>query len=217
MKRSVRAFIAVGIASVLCFGSFEVATAVTSKPSLSATQAIAACATGGGLLRLASASGKCPSGTTKIGLSRQSIAPRAMAIDITSGSQGKSLSLLASTKLVADASASGTGGGVFDSVCSLTLAHAGKTQIDGTSFLTRTSGAIADFNGNMTPAGADSVYSPVAGTFRVVAEGNSDFSTLNLHLLVTVPGAVFTIDAILDANAVTGYCRITAEVESAAT
>ena len=38
-----------------------------------------------------------------------------------------------------------------------------------------------------------------------------------MHLLVTVPGAVFTIDGLVDVNSSNNYCRITAEVETAAT
>jgi hypothetical protein len=218
MNRRARAVIAFGTASVLCLGSFEVASAITSKSSVSATQAVTACATRGGSLRLAKASGKCPSGTTRIGLARPATAPRAMALDITAGSQKKSLSLLGNAKLNADCQVGGGLGGGGASA-SLTLAHAGKTQIDGTSFLTENGLSGVQFvthNGsNDTPAGASSVYSTATGGFSASTE--SGFATLNAHLLVTVPGAVLTIDAIVDANADSEYCRISAEVESAAT
>jgi hypothetical protein len=218
MNRRARALIAFGTASVLCLGSYEAAAAITSKSSVSATTAIKACATHGGSLRLRKASGKCPSGTTKVGLARPATAPRAMAVDITSGSQKKSLSLLANAKLVAGCHVGGgLGGG--GATGSLSVVHSGKTQIDGTSFLTENglSGVtfVTKAGSNDTPAGASSVYSTTAGAFSASTE--SGYATLNAHLLVTVPGAVFTIDAIVDANADNEYCRITAEVESATT
>jgi hypothetical protein len=218
MNRRAKAAVAFATASVLCLGSFEAAAAITSKSSVSATQAIKACATRGGSLRLAKPSGKCPSGTTRIGLARPATASKAMAIDITSGARAKSLSLLANAKLKAGCHVGGgLGGG--GATGSLTLVHAGKTQIDGTSFLTENGLSGVEFvtkNGsNDTPAGASSVYSTIAGGFSASTE--SGYATLNAHLLVTLPGAVLTIDAIVDANADTGYCRITAEVESATT
>jgi hypothetical protein len=222
MNRRVRALIAVGTVSALCLGSFEAASAITSKTSVSATSAIKACATSGGSLRLTKASGKCPSGTSRVGLARPAIAPKAIALDITSGTETKSLSLLANTKLVAHCTVSSLG----NTLASLDIVRAGKTQIDGTSFLVEHNG-IAVFrhqNGdsNQTPDGADSVYSTGAGGFVAIADMGeySEYTTLNAHLLVTVPGAVFTIDEILDANSTgTGppYCRISAEVESATT
>jgi hypothetical protein len=218
MNRRARGLIAFGSASVLCLGSFEAASAITSKSSLSATQAITACATRGGSLRVAKASGKCPSGTTRIGLARPAMAPRAMALDITSGNQSKSLTLLGNAKLNAGCQVGGGLGGGGASA-SLAVAHAGKTQIDGTSFLTENGLSGVEFvthNGsNDTPAGASSVFSTTAGGFSASTE--SGFATLNVHLLVTVPGAVLTIDAIVDANANSEYCRISAEVESATT
>jgi hypothetical protein len=218
MNRRARALIAFGTASVLCLGSYEAASAITSKSSLSATKAIKACATRRGTLRLAKASGKCPSGTTKIGLARPATAPQAMAFDITSGTKKKSLSLLANTKLTAGCQVGGGVGGGGASA-GLTVAHTGKTQIDGTSFLTENGLSGVEFvtpNGsNDTPAGASSVYSTTAGAFTASTE--SGFATLNVHLLVTVPGAVLTIDAIVDANSASEYCRISAEVESAIT
>jgi hypothetical protein len=218
MNRRVRGLIAFGAASVLCLGSYEAAAAITSKTSVSTTQAIKACATRGGSLRLAKASGKCPGGTTRVGLARPANAPQAMALDITSGSKSRSLSLLANAKLKAACHVGGgLGGG--GATGSLTLAHAGKTQIDGTSFLTQNGLSGVEFvtqsGGNDTPAGASSVYSTAAGGFSGSTE--SGYATLNAHLLVTVPGAVFTIDAILDVNSNDEYCRITAEVESATT
>jgi hypothetical protein len=218
MSRRAITVIALGIASVLCLGSFEVASAITSKSSVSATQAITACATHGGSLRLSKASGKCPRGTTRIGLARPATAPQAMALDITSGTQRKSLSLLANAKLNAECHVGGgLGGGGANGT--ITITHAGKTQIDGTSFLVESGLSGVNFvtqsGSNETPAGASSVYSTAAGGFS--ADTESGYATLNAHLLVTVPGAVFTIDAILDANADIGYCRITAEVESATT
>jgi len=101
------------------------------------------------------------------------------------------------------------------------VVRAGQTQIDGTSFLVDSGLSGVDFvtvNGaNETPVGASSVYSTIAGGFSATAGGSGSYATLNAHLLVTVPGAVFTIDAIVDANADTPYCRISAEVESATT
>jgi hypothetical protein len=218
MNRHVRSLIAVGTASALCLGSYEVASAIAPRASVSATQIVTACATHGGSLRLAKASGKCPSGTTKIGLARPATAPRAMALDITSGTQRRSLPLVANVKLNADCQVGGGPGGGGASA-GLSVAHVGKTQIDGTSFLTENGLSGVDFvtqNGsNETPAGASSVYSTIAGGFSASTE--SGFATLNAHLLVTVPGAVLTIDAIVDANADSEYCRISAEVESATT
>ncbi len=220
MNRRARALIVAGIASLVCLGSFEAASAITSSSSVSATQAIKACATSGGSLRIAKASGKCPSGTTRVGLARPATAPQAMALDIISGTKSKSLSLLANTKLTADCGFSKLNGhGIV--VAKLMVVRAGQTQIDGTSFLVDSGLSGVDFvtaNGaNETPTGADSVYSPIAGGFTATAGGSGSFATLNAHLLVTVPGAVFTVDGVIDANADHPYCRISAEVESATT
>jgi hypothetical protein len=216
MSRRARALVAFGTASVLCFGSFEAASALASKSSVPATQAIKACATHGGSLRLTKASGKCPRHTTKIGLARPATAPQAMAIDVTSGGQRKSLSLLDNTELTAGCALDS---GNSDAVFSIERAER-KTQIDGTSFLVENGGtAFFDHTGggsSATPVGASSVYSTTAGGFSVHADSGT-FATLNAHLLVTVPGAVFTIDVIIDANSDSPYCRITAEVESATT
>jgi hypothetical protein len=217
VNRRARALIVFGTASVACLGSFEAASAITSNSPVSATQAIKACATSGGSLRIAKASGKCPSGTTRVGLARPATAPKAMALDITSGTHSKSLSLLANTKLTALCGLNSNG----LVIAQLKVVRAGQTQIDGTSFLVNSGLSGVDFvtaNGaNETPTGASSVYSAIAGGFSASAGGSGSYATLNAHLLVTVPGAVFTIDAIVDANADTPYCRISAEVESATT
>jgi hypothetical protein len=216
MNRRTRALLAIGAASALCLGSFEAASALASKASVSVTRAISACATRGGSLRLVKASGKCPRHTTKIGLARPATAPQAMAIDVTAGGQHKSLSLLAHTTLTAGC---GLDSGNVDAVFAVERAGK-KTQIDGTSFLVENGGkAYFDHtggSGSETPVGASSVYSTSAGGFSVHAD-SATYATLNAHLLVTVPGAVFTIDLIIDANSSSPYCRISAEVESATT
>jgi hypothetical protein len=216
MNRRARAFLAFGTASVLCLGSFEAASALTSKSSVSVTRVIKACATRGGSLRLTKASGNCPRHTTRIGLARPATAPQAMALDVTKGGQQKSLSLLADTTLSAGCALDS---GNADAVFAVERAER-KTQIDGTSFLVENGGkAYFDHTGgggSETPVGASSVYSTTAGGFSVHADSGT-YATLNAHLLVTVPGAVFTIDVIIDANGDSPYCRISALVESAAT
>jgi hypothetical protein len=219
MNRLAKTLIAVGTAGVLCVGSFEAATAVASKPAtVSVTQAINACATNGRSLRLPKPSGKCPSGTTKVALARPATAPRALALD-TRGSQTKTLSLLDHTTLRALCGTADIDG-VIEHHAELSVDREGKTQIDGTSFLVEDGGSAAFINNsggdNTTPVGASSVYSATAGAFE--ANAGSVYATLNVHLLVTVPGAVFTIDGIIDVNdSAADYCRITADVESATT
>jgi hypothetical protein len=216
MNRRARALLAFGTASVLCLGSFEAASALTSKSSVSVTRPIKACATRGGSLRLTKASGKCPRHTTTVGLARPATAPQALAIDVTTGGQHKSLSLLANTTLTAGCALDS---GNSDAVFAIERGVK-KTQIDGTSFLVDNGGtAFFDHTGggsSATPVGASSVYSTTAGGFSLHAD-SATYATLNAHLLVTVPGAVFTIDAIIDVNSASPYCRISAEVESAVT
>ena len=218
MNRRTKLISAVLAAAVLCLGSFTVASAALKPAALTATQAISACADGNGYLRVTATSDKCASGTTKIGLARSSTAPQALAVDVTSGPEvRKTLSLIANTQLVALCGAGGN-----EAVGQLDVIHNGQTQIDGTSFAVENGGGTVLFtrNGggaNATPTGASSVYSTQAGGFSAGAGDSGEFATVNAHLLITVPGAVFTIDAVLDANGATPYCRISAEVESAAT
>ena len=218
MHRRATLITAVLTAAVLCLGSFTVASAALKPAALTATQAISACADGNGYLRLAATSDKCATGMTKVGLARSSTAPQALALYVTSGSVvHKTLSLIANTQLVAQCDA---GGG--EAISQLDVVHDGQTQIDGTSFVVESSGAAVLFTrnsggANPTPTGASSVYATQAGGFSADVGDSAEYATVNAHLLVTVPGAVFTIDAVVDSNGATPYCRISAEVESAAT
>jgi hypothetical protein len=111
-------------------------------------------------------------------------------------SHTKSLSLIAGTALQATCSGKAPGNDP-DFKGSLTVVHPGQTQIDGTSFAGISAGNPIQFvrNGALTDG----------------------FATVNLHLIVTVPGAVFTIDGVIETNADQRYCRISALVDSAIT
>jgi hypothetical protein len=210
---------AASVAVALCSGSFAVAAASLRPAVLGPTQAIGACADGSGYLRLATTAEKCATGQTKVGLARSSTAPQALALYATSGAPlTKTLSLIANTQLEG-VCAPGSNGS--SSEATLVLKHNGKTQIDGTSYVVESGDGNVDFatgteQHNNTPTGASNVYATQSGAFDASAGVGGSYATGELHLLVTVPGAVFTIDAVIDANG-SPYCRVTAEVETAAT
>jgi hypothetical protein len=218
MNNRAKPITAVLAAAALCLGSFTVASATLKPAALSATQAISACADGTGHLRLATRSNTCASGTTSIGLARSSIAPQALALYSTSGPElSKTLSLIANTQLVAHCYPTDEG----EQLTELEVVHNGPTQIDGTAFVVENESDGVQFfriggGSNVSPTGASSVYSAREGGFAAAAGDSADYATVNVHLLVTVPGAVFTIDAVVDANGATPYCRVSAEVSSAA-
>ncbi|HEY3834316.1 MAG TPA: hypothetical protein VGO03_18640 [Acidimicrobiia bacterium] len=218
MQRRARLITGVLAATVLCLGSYTIASAALQPAALTATQPISACADGTGHLRLPTTANKCASGTVGISLARASNAPQALALYTTSGPEvSKTLSLIANTKLVAQCGAGGN-----EAVGQIEVVHGGQTQIDGTSFVGENGGGDVLFvrNGgpaSTSPVGASSVYATSAGGFSAEAGDSGEFATVNYHLLVTVPGAVFTIDGVIDANGPNTYCRISAEVESAAT
>ena len=222
MNRGIKVLCALLTAAVLCFGSYEVASAVASRSGgVASTEPITACSTSAGDLRLLGSDGHCPSGTTKVELARPATAPLTVSMNFPAGeTHRKSLSLVAGTKLTAKCGRYENQAGSFDG--SLTVIRSGKTQIDGTSFVGASDGAGVYFqfsNGEQvgTGGGAQSVYSTTPGGFHAYVGESSAYATVNMHLLVTVPGAVFTIDGLVDVNTSNNYCRVTAEVESTTT
>jgi hypothetical protein len=218
MRHRLTVLLAVLATLVVGLGSYAAAT-VLQPNAVAATQGIGACVTAKGSLRLTNSSSQCASGTTKISLAQAASAPQAAALDLTSNSLNtltKSLSLIAGTSLQVSCNLDKT------AYARLSIVHQGQTQIDGTSFVGQGgTGTSVVFErgdgsgGNTTAPGATYVYANTDGAFSAGTSGGG-YATLNAHLLVTVPGAVYTITAVLDANSDLGYCRVSVEAVQAA-